>query len=303
MNKILVTGAGGPAGRALGLQFAELGPDIEGIALDIVPATVPGFAATDLVPRVDDPAYARGMVEAIGRHQPDLVIPTVQDELPQVAVLAELFGSNHAASGADRGQVVISSPGPTAVAADKLLTMWALDRAGAPIPRYAPATEVADAAAALDWADGPVVVKPRLSRGGRGVRLIESAEGADWGDIDDGWILQSFAGGTEYSPQLYRSPTTGETTVVVLEKTELKQGRVGNAAQVLRLTEDAAPDVVEVATQVAEALDLVGPTDMDLRRDDRGRLVVLEVNSRFGANSAHAPELLHLVLTDWLKAT
>ena len=45
----------------------------------------------------------------------------------------------------------------------------------------------------------------------------------------------SFAGGAEYSPQVYRSPVTGECTVVVLQKTELKQGRVGNAVSTMRV--------------------------------------------------------------------
>lgn len=39
---------------------------------------------------------------------------------------------------------------------------------------------------------------------------------------------------------------------------------------------------------------------MDIRRDADGTPVVLEVNSRFGANSASAPELLAAVLAEWL---
>ncbi|GHH77681.1 ATP-grasp domain-containing protein [Promicromonospora soli] len=312
MTSVLVTGAGGPAGRALGAQLtsrAAEGADLTWVGVDIVPVTDPSFPVTDLAPRADAFDYATGMRDLIDKYAPDLVLPTVQDELPQVAVLAQALGrrAGRSAPATSRaadtsGTVVIAAPGSTAIAADKLLTMLALDRSGVPIPRYALATDFAGSRDALAWAGGPIVVKPRVSRGGRGVRLIESHTGpagtADWADLDASWIVQSFACGTEYGPQVYRSPT-GHSTVVVLEKTALKQGRVGNAAAVVRPLAGAAPDIEETARQAVEALGLVGPVDLDIRRDATGAPVVLEVNSRFGANSAHAPELLDAVLAQW----
>jgi carbamoyl-phosphate synthase large subunit len=145
----------------------------------------------------------------------------------------------------------------------------------------------------------PFILKPRVSRGGRGVRLIESAD-EPWPTGDASWIAQGFAPGTEYNPQVYRSPRTGESTVVNLQKTVLKQGRVGNAAEVVRLDAGSEPEVEAIAARTAEVLGLVGPLDMDVRRDQDGRPLVLEVNSRFGANAAYAPELLDAVLAEWL---
>jgi carbamoyl-phosphate synthase large subunit len=177
--------------------------------------------------------------------------------------------------------------------------MWALQRAGVPVPGVAAAGEFADCASALRWGGGAVIVKPRVSRGGRGVQLIESAEQLDWTTTDAAQLVQTFAAGTEYNPQLYRSPLSGDTRLVVLEKTALRQGRVGNAAQTVRLAAGAEPDVEEAALAAARALDLVGPIDMDIRRDASGTPLVLEVNGRFGANSASAPELLDAVLSEW----
>ena len=74
---------------------------------------------------------------------------------------------------------------------------------------------------------------------------------------------------------------------------------MGNAAAVERLPDDAEPDVVALALRTVEALGLVGPVDMDVRRSGDGTPVVLEVNSRFGALSAHAPEVLEDVLAEW----
>jgi hypothetical protein len=342
MTSLLVTGAGGPAGRALGAQLASraaAGADLTWVGVDIVPVTDANYPVTDLAPRADAWDYVTGMRDLIDKHDPDLVVPTVQDELAQVAVLAQALGrqaapgapaaSRTAVSGVPGsgvtsprtpGTIVIASPGPTAIAADKLLTMLALERSGVPVPRYALATDFAGPRDALAWAGGPIVVKPRVSRGGRGVQLIESppdltsqdptspdpagtTDRADlwadlWADLDASWIVQSFAGGTEYSPQVYRT-TAGRCTIVVLEKTLLKQGRVGNAVAVVRLAAGAAPDIEETARQAVEALDLTGPVDLDIRRDGTGAPRVLEVNSRFGANSANAPELLDAVLAGW----
>ncbi|GAB4085452.1 hypothetical protein GCM10028784_20820 [Myceligenerans cantabricum] len=301
MTALLVTGAGGPAGRALGAQLAAraaAGADLTWVGVDIAPVTDPHFPVTDHAPRADAWDYASGMRDLIARHAPGLVIPTVQDELAQVAVLAEALGRAPGSAHGPAGTVLTASPGPAAIAADKLLTMLALDRAGVPVPRHAPPTDFPGVPEALAWAGGPLVVKPRVSRGGRGVRLVESPAdlpGPAWAGLDASWIVQSFAGGTEYSPQLYRTPS-GTCTVVVLEKTALEQGRVGNATAVVRLAERAEPDVEETARRAADALGLVGPVDLDVRRDASGTPVVLEVNGRFGANCAHAPELLDAAL-------
>jgi carbamoylphosphate synthase large subunit len=301
VKTILITGIGGPAGVTLSAQMAERkrgGRKLRWIGLDVVDVEDPYADALDLVALAADADYAASMRAALARHAPDLVIPTVSDELPQVAVLAELLGLTGPIAGGG-GHVVSSPSGPTAVAWDKLLTMWALERAGVPIPRYAPATDLSSTAAAIDALGAPFILKPRVSRGGRGVRLIETAE-EPWPAGDGSWIAQGFAAGTEYSPQVYRSPVTGESKVVNLEKTVLKEGRVGNATEVLRLADAGEPDVAAIAVRTAEVLGLVGPLDMDVRRDQDGQPLVLEVNSRFGANSAYAPELLDAVFAEWL---
>ncbi|MFD7026021.1 ATP-grasp domain-containing protein [Promicromonospora sukumoe] len=321
MTTLLVTGAGGPAGRALGAQLAARaagGADLTWVGVDIVPVDDPNYPASDHAPRADSWDYATGMRDLVVKHAPDLVVPTVQDELPQVAVLAQAL--DHTTT------VLTAAPGPAALAADKLLTMLALDRAGVPVPRYALPTDFESVEEALAWAHGPVVIKPRVSRGGRGVRLIESAADLSapvdpgdltgpagpmvWTALNASWIVQTFAEGTEYCPQLFRSASAGTpdtdgiggthgTTVVVLEKTVLKQGRVGNAAAVVRPAAGSLPDVEDVARRAVAALGLTGPADLDIRRDATGAPLVLEVNGRFGANSEHAPELLDVVLTPY----
>ncbi|PFG21181.1 ATP-grasp domain-containing protein [Serinibacter salmoneus] len=291
---VVVTGAKGPAGRALARQFEVLraaGLALRTVGADMLPGADPAWDSTAVLPAVHDAEYLASLRRLLERVEADLLIPTVAEELPILAQTGQSLAPDSSCA------VVLSGAGPSAACADKLLTMWALDAAGVSIPRYRAITVGDDAAGLIAWAEGPVVVKPRVSRGGRGVHLVEHRD--DPVHTAGSWIAQSFAPGTEYCPQVYRSPHTGEVRVVVVEKTELKQGRVGNAAHARRLPEGEAVDVAWLAECAVTALDLVGPVDLDIRRDEQGVPVVLEVNARFGANSHLAPELLHAVLRDW----
>jgi carbamoyl-phosphate synthase large subunit len=87
---------------------------------------------------------------------------------------------------------------------------------------------------------------------------------------------------------------------VVVEKTELAHGNVGNAVSTRRLETGESVDVGNVAMAAVRALGLTGPVDVDVRRRADGTPVVLEVNARFGANSEAAPELLDAVLASFL---
>lgn len=317
MRTILVTGVGGPAGRALVQQLADLehAEPITIIGADVHPVELPGLALCEAVPRADDPAYLVAMRQLVGRVRADLIIPTVQDELVQMSTLGSVLGNPPGMQSVLEGiggvsaprrawfrpKVVISKPTATAIAADKLTTMWALAEAGVAVPAFGAVSEFTSTQHALDRMRGPVVVKPRVSRGGRGVQVIENASDLDWGSLDDGLIVQEFASGTEYAAQVYRSPVDGRTQVVVLEKTAMKQGRVGNAVTTRRVEDEEACSIYHVATAAATALDLTGPLDMDVRLLASGVPVVLEVNARFGANSALAPELLQAVLRDYVS--
>ena len=76
----------------------------------------------------------------------------------------------------------------------------------------------------------------------------------------------------------------------------LRVGRVGNAAAVERTD---APDVADLAAATSRALGLEGPLDIDVRRDGRGRPLVLEVNARVGANVRAADEVLDTLVWRW----
>ncbi len=294
MARLLITGAGGPAGDSLGRQLqgtphAVVGVDMEPLSLDAEAR----FDRTYVVPAATSPDFLPRLRDLVRREAIDVVIPTVQEELPILAGVADLVGA----------RVVISPSEAVWRAQDKLITAWALEQSGVPTPRtcaLVSSSEGEDHAVPSPPMAFPFIVKPRTSRGGRGVTVVDSA--AEWTrEVLErpGQVVQEFADGAEYAVQVYVPSGGDDVTSVVLEKTTLKQGRVGNAEAVRRVSPEEDADVAAVATDAVLALGLRGPLDVDVRRDGWGAPVVLEVNARFGANSAYAPELLARLLEEW----
>jgi carbamoylphosphate synthase large subunit len=151
------------------------------------------------------------------------------------------------------------------------------------------ARSVDEVAEKIGW---PCISKPRVGRGGREVALRTPQDWPALVALGERYILQEFAEGTDYAPNIFSS-ANGYERVVVLEKTELKEGIVGNAKSVQRVD---APDVASLAAAAAHAVGLTGPLDIDIRRRKDGIPVVLEINARFGANIRYAPEVLDAAL-------
>lgn len=298
---ILITGCAGPAGRALAHQLSGSPHTLVGVDMESVddPTLTSAFARITTVPAASDPGMLTTLRALVDEHGIDLVIPTVSEELVTVAEAAVTFPHDT--------HVLVGEPAAVATAHDKHLTMHRLAERGVAVPRFGLPSEFADTADALAAMGGPLVLKPRVSRGGRGVTVVDAPDDIAWGGLDDSLIVQEFAPGLEYCPAVHRpggqevqgkEPTADDGLVVVLVKTALQQGRVGNAASVERVAENSAPDVARLALETTRALGLTGPCDLDLRRRADGTPVVLEVNARFGANSSESPEILRAVLTD-----
>ena len=280
MKKILVTGVGGPAGRSVSSLLLErhyplIGTDMR----DLEDLNYPFFQ----VPPATHAQFLEVVCKIAEEGQVDLIIPTVSEELP---VFARGW-KNYC-----RIPVLVSAPKAIEIADDKYLTAVALSNAGVAVPRYLLPSQIhssQDIAGQIGW---PCISKPRVGRGGREVTLRYEADYEQVVALGDSYILQEFAGGTDYAPNVYCGPH-GQHLEIVLEKTELKQGLVGNAKTVRRIED---PLVAGAAFSAACAVGLSGPLDIDIRRKLDGLPVVLEINARFGANIRYAPEILDAVI-------
>ncbi|WP_426979535.1 ATP-grasp domain-containing protein [Pseudarthrobacter sp. O4] len=289
--RVLITGAGGPAGLALAAQLRSRGiPFLGADARELPEGT--GVTAVR-VPPAADPELIPVLRRLVAREGINLVIPTSGEELMQVSAARAGFGRDV--------RVITGEPGPVAVASDRLFTAWLLRSAGVPVPRFGVPGDFAGANAAMAALDGPVVVKPRVSRGGCGVIVVDGSVDVDWAGLPDGQIVQEYIPGTEYVPVVFGTPAHNGTApfAVVVEKTGRADQYVVNAIAVRRAAAGEAMDVGNVAMAAVRSLGLTGPVELTVRRRADGTPVVLEMNARFGAHSEAAPELLDAVLASF----
>ncbi len=280
---MLVTGVGGPAGRAGAAYFTGRGCRVVGV--DMRPAESPAHTFR-LVPAAVDPAFGAALLEVADGERASLVVPTVTEELPLVARLRPALRERGIA-------LCLSGPPGIDVANDKLRTAEELRRRGVAVPATLPGGTPPDALArALGF---PLLSKPRFGRGGRGVRLHrrrQELEKAGAGEV----VWQEFLPGEEYDVNLFLERDGRVPCAVVLRKTGLKDGLVGNALGVERVER---PEVAELGIRAARALGLEGPLDVDIRLSNDGAPAVLEVNARLGANVLSAREVLDALDDAW----
>jgi carbamoylphosphate synthase large subunit len=236
-----------------------------------------------LVPPAYDPGFLAAIFSIVSRAQVDLIIPTVSEELP---VFADGWEWR------DHFPILLAPAEAVKIANDKYLTARALSANGVSIPRFALPSQVHSPEEVNQKIGWPCISKPRIGRGGREVAWHPEQDWPTISMLDDRYLLQEFAGGIDFAPNVYLG-RDGKAIVVVIEKTELKGGIVGNAISVKRVD---APDVAELAAAAGRAIGLTGPADIDIRRRSDGVPVVLEINARFGANTRLAPEVLDAAL-------
>jgi carbamoyl-phosphate synthase large subunit len=263
-DRVLVTGAGGPAGvaviRAL-LRRDDLivfAADMDGWASGIylVPAErrrlVPPGRSDDFVP-----VLARMVAE----DELDLIVSTVDVEL---IALASRRG--------ELSPAVLAAPSAETLAdtLDKLALARRCAATGL-VPRTVPAGPEALAA---DW-EFPVFAKPRQGAGSRGVRLVPDADALRALPMDQDLIVQEFLPGEEYSVDVI-----ADASHRVVAAGPRTRARVDSGVAIAgRTVHD--PELEDAAARIAEAIGLVGVANVQLRRDRSGRAVLLEVNPRF----------------------
>jgi carbamoylphosphate synthase large subunit len=285
MKTVIVTGIGGPAGRSVSELLAQRGYRVVGLDMQVIDLeSIPFYQ----VPAALDGRFLDELHQIAQKEKPSLIIPTVTEELP---VLAGGWQWD-----ADF-PLLISPASGINIANDKYLTSQALEANNVNVPRYALPSQIESSEALAEKIGWPCISKPRVGRGGRGVVVRSEKDFTAIRELKDDHILQEFAAGTDYAPNVYVGHGQ-QCTAVTLEKTELKEGLVGNAKSVVRVP---ASDVEQLAVRAALALGLKGPIDVDIRRLQDGSPVVLEVNARFGANILSAPEIFDRMLEDFLQ--
>jgi len=266
--RILVTGAGGPAGYsvlerlvawcpALALHAADASPLASGLF------TVPA-CRRHVVPMGSDPHFAETLERLCRSRRIDLVIPTVDSELLPLSLVRRRllqWGT----------RVAVSDPLGLGICADKV----ELTRTLAPRIPTAPTVVWSGQRLPSELSGVRLVAKPRQGSGARGVRIINEVSELASIPVDGSYLVMQYLPGPEYSVDVFRTSDGRVLAAVPRERLRVDSG----VAIAARTVHD--PELEDYAARATETLNLTGTVNVQFRRDAAGRPRLLEINPRF----------------------
>jgi carbamoyl-phosphate synthase large subunit len=190
------------------------------------------------VPSCEQPEFVPRMVELCREQHVDLVVPTIDTELPVLAAGRDEL----AAVGAT---VAVSAPAVVEIAGDKVATHSWLTAHGFPTVRQTTVAEVRDDGRGWPF---PLVVKPRFGSAAKGVAIVddeqELAVAARTGEV----VVQTIARGDEYTVDALVDRSGRCVCTVPRRRIEVRAGEVAKAVTV------HSPVLERLAAEIAEAL-------------------------------------------------
>ncbi|MCU1513827.1 MAG: ATP-grasp protein [Microbacteriaceae bacterium] len=264
MTRVLVTGAGGPAGVAVIRSLLKrhdtevFSADMDGWAsgLYLVPAP-----QRRIVPRGDAADFVDELMRICREDSIDVLFSTVDVELPLLAARRDEFGST-----------VLAAPSLDTL--EVCLDKFALAARVSPHARV-PVTRLVGPQSASEQWTFPIIVKPRTGAGSRGVRLVHNREALDALGHDETLIAQELLPGDEFSVDVFADRLGAVIAAVPRTRTRVDSG-VSIAGRTVK-----NESLEAVATAVALAIGLMGVANVQLRYDVNGEPALLEVNPRF----------------------
>ncbi len=237
------------------------------------------------VPRCDDPAFVEATLAICRRHEIQLLIPTIDTELPVFAQHREAFLRQGV-------HVAISGVGTVAVAYDKLATDEFLVAAGLPtVRRFDPAT-----VAARDDLAFPLIVKPRFGSASKGVQRVQDREELTFFlKRTEFPLVQEVAQGREYTINFFVDRHRQLLTATPHRRVETRGGEVSKCVT------EKQPELMATADRLAQMLpDAWGPLCFQAFLDEAGGVKIIEINARLGggypiAHQAGANFLAYLI--------
>ncbi len=263
--RVLVTGTGGPSGVSVMRALGGVGVDV--YATDIDPNAA-GLYLVDqdrrgLIPRGDSEHVAAFVRDYGASREIDVLIPTVDSELLPLAIERESL----AAAGI---RLVLASEQTLRTCLDK----WVLHQRCDGWVRV-PESVVADASFDAAGRTLPVIVKPRVGSGSRGIRLIERRAELEVLERDGTLLVQEHLPGPEYSLDTLARADGEVVAVVPRERLKVDSG----IAVTGRTLHDEALE--SYAREVARLIGLTTVANVQVKGAADGEPALLEVNARF----------------------
>lgn len=266
ITRVLVTGAGGPAGIAV-IRSLLKRADVEVFAADM-----DGWAsglylvpegARRIVPPGKSPQFVDDVIALCAADDVDVLFSTVDVELPGLAERRAELAAVGTALAAPSHETLVTC-------LDKYRLAQAVD-GHARIPE----TRLLDRdGVGAEWVF-PVIVKPRSGAGSRGVRLIADRAALEALGEDRSIIIQENLPGEEFSVDVLAG-LDGSVIAAVPRSRERVDSGVSIAGRTVRRAE-----LSDTAADVARAIGLSGVANVQLRYSSDGIPALLEVNPRF----------------------
>jgi carbamoyl-phosphate synthase large subunit len=291
---VLVTGSGAPGFPGTCYSLREAAADVTVVGTDARTHHAGRYFADDFqqVPLAEDEDFVPALLEVCRRGDVDVVVPQVTRELPVLADARSAFEEAGT-------PVVVSDPSTVELANDKHRLAGVAQSLGVPTPETHQAEtgeQLERAATSLGYPAEPVVVKPPVSNGSRGVRILDATRDrkrAFYEEKPDGryatldgvretlgeafppLLVMEYLPGEEYTVDAFR-PRDGETatTVVPRRRDSVKAGISFGATPV----DDA--DMVAHSRALASELGLTGAFGFQFKADADGNPCLLECNPR-----------------------
>lgn len=273
MKTILITGIAGDIGNGIGRILRDSGFASKLIGCDIHDQHMGQFVfdVCRLVPRANAQGYTKALVKIAKEYEVDAIVPTSEPEL-------RFFAKQGISQNIGGIPLIMANMKALEVGFDKLKTADFLAEQSLPFPWT---TTVAG----NEPKGFPCIMKSRFGAGAQEVRLIEDPELVPaYRKIFPDHIWQECVGTVdeEYTCGLYRS-ITGEVRIIAFRR-RLSVG-ITTYGEVV-----ANQEIAQLCFAIAEALDLNGSINVQLRLTSRGP-VVFEINPRFSSTVAFRHKL------------
>lgn len=249
----------------------RLGVDLRVLAADLRPAMSAACQSADAafaVPRCLECGFIPAVREICVRERVDLVVPTIDTELPGYAAHLAQF----AAAGS---RVAVSAPEVVAIARDKAQTARVFSEAGVTVPRTAPLAEMLAAPAGWQW---PLILKPASGSSSIGVRTVSTLDEARRvGATRADYLAQECWSGREYTVNMFFDRSGRLDAAVPHWRAETRGGEVSKG------TTERVPALADAARKIAAALPGArGALCFQAIVCEDGSAGVFEINARFG---------------------
>lgn len=294
MITVLVTGGGAPgiAGTLHALRHNPDGTMVRIITCDMQSDAVGKYLANAfyVIPPAESPEFVKALLEISTNEHVDVILPQVTRELLPLAENASLFEKHGI-------KIAIASKASIEQANDKWTVLQVAKKCKVPCPESVLTKTEEELLQAVQWLGYPqrkVVVKPRLSNGLRGLRILseelwnvsrfltqkpDSLEmplngllailrNGEWPEL----IVQEFLPGPEYTIDVFRGQHG--TIAIPRLREEIRSGITFKAKVELR------SDLQLYVTKLAEELDLKYAFGFQFKVSGEGTPELLECNPR-----------------------